>query len=292
MLLAQKPAAREILVLDQSPSHESQTEEILTHWNHTGAIRLIRLSEASQPGALNVALQTASEEFVLFLDDDIRIDEGFLAAHVNGFVSPDIWAVAGQVLQPGEVEDRDYQYQRRPGPFCDYDFRFRSGNKALIQNGMSGNLCVRRNRALELGGFDENFLPPVAFRFDNDFCKRLCRSGGQIAFEPSARIYHLRAQRGGTRRNSNHLTSASPEHGVGDYYFALRNSQGTARWRYILRRLFREIRTKFHLRHPWWIPVKLTGEVRAIFLAYALNRQGPKFINAPLSKGQTVTVRN
>ena len=284
MVLAQRPAAQEVLVVDQSPVHDQGTVEMLTRWDRDGLIRWIKLTRASQPGALNVALQAATQEFVLFLDDDIRIEAGFLAAHMAGFRSADIWAVAGQVLQPGEAEDPSYQYRRQSHPLSDHDFCFRSGRQALIENGMSGNLCVRRERAIGLGGFDENFLPPVAFRFDTDFCKRLCRAGGQILFEPSARIYHLRAQTGGTRVNSNHLTSASPEHGVGDYYFALRNSKGVERWKYILRRPFREVRTRFHLRHPWWIPVKVLGEVRAILLALRLNRQGPTLIDVEMGR--------
>ena len=128
------------------------------------------------------------------------------------------------------------------------------------------------------GGFDENFLPPVAYRFDNDFCKRLIRAGGKIFFEPKARIYHLRADRGGTRTLENHLKSASPLHGVGDYYFALRQEISFATLFYILKRPFREICSRFHLKSPWWIPVKFIGEVRALLLAVSLYRSGPTYM--------------
>lgn len=282
MLLDQSPAASEILILDQTPVHELATTARLSEWNSGGHIRWIQLTQPSQPGALNEAIRQATSEFVLFLDDDIRVEPGFLAQHVAGFVADDVWAVAGQVLQPGESPDLMYQHQSEVGPFADCGFRFRSAQAVFIQNGMSGNLTVRRGRAIQIGGFDENFLPPVAYRFDNDFCKRLCRAGGRIRFQPEARIFHLRAQRGGTRTNSNHLTSASPEHGVGDYYFAMVNSGGLAQWRYVFRRLLREVRTKFHLRHPWYIPVKLLGELRAIVLAARLSATGPKLISQPL----------
>jgi GT2 family glycosyltransferase len=279
-LLGQTPTALEILILDQTPVHEPETDQQLSAWHDAGLIRWMRLSAPSQPGALNVALREAAGDLVLFLDDDIRVDAGFLTAHLQGFHDQQIWAVAGQVLQPGEIPDVHYRHELGSGPFTDCGFLFRSAVPAIIENGMSGNLSVRRDRALQLGGFDENFLPPVAYRFDNDFCKRLCRAGGKIQFEPQARIYHLRAARGGTRNNSNHLTSSSPEHGVGDYYFAMKQSAGMARWRYVVRRLFREVRTRFHLRHPWWIPVKLLGELRAIRLAHRLIRQGPALIDA------------
>jgi len=278
MLLTQEPSASELLVLDQSQVHDASTNEQLGLWNDAGAIRWVRLEQPSQPAALNVALQMAKHEFVLFLDDDIRVDAGFLKAHVDGFIDESVWAVAGQVLQPGESPDQEYRHMPETGPFSDSQFNFRSATAAFIENGMSGNLTVRKARALEIGGFDENFLPPVAYRFDNDFCKRLCKAGGKIRFQPEARIYHLRAARGGTRSNSNHLTSASPEHGVGAYYFTMKHSVGYTRWRFVSKRFFREIRTRFHATHPWWIPVKMLGEFRAIRLATKLMNQGPALI--------------
>jgi len=278
MFLLQDPPAADILVLDQTVAHEQKTDDRLGEWDRSGRIRWLRLPEPSQPAALNVALRHSTQPFVLFLDDDIRIDQGFVRAHYEAFGAEEIWAVAGQVLQPGEEEDEQYVHSPTSGPFADCEFLFRSNKKVFVENGMSGNLCVRRARALEIGGFDENFTPPVAYRFDNEFCKRLSRAGGKIVFGPKARIHHLRAQRGGTRTNSNHLKSMSPEHGVGDYYFALRCARGLDRWRYVFRRPLREVLTRFHLKHPWWIPVKLIGEMRALLWACRLVRQGPRLM--------------
>lgn len=278
MLLEQTPPAAEILVLDQTRQHQPGTSAQLQSWDTLGKIRWIPLEKPSQPQALNAALLQATQPYVLFLDDDIRIDSGFLQAHCAAFDSDAVWAAAGQVLQPGEVEDGNWLHQPAPGPFCDADFVFRSAHKTRIQNGMSGNLSVRRERALQIGGFDENFVPPVAYRFDNEFCKRLCRAGGSIVFEPKARIYHLRASKGGTRTNSCHLTSMSPEHGVGDYYFAMLQGPNAESRRYMARRMVREVCTRFHLKHPWWIPVKLIGELRALLWANRLVRQGQKLI--------------
>jgi GT2 family glycosyltransferase len=273
-LLAQVPAAAEILVIDQTPEHTAEVEARLMALAAEGRIRLVRKTIASQPAALNTALLEASQPFVLCLDDDIEIDPGFLERHLEGFVDEGVWAVAGQVLQPGEEEDPDWEHRPSDDPFADCEFRFRSGRAAEVSNGMSGNLCVRRDRALQVGGFDENFRPPVSYRFDNEFCIRLVRGGGRICFAPAARIYHLRAPVGGTRSIGNHLTSASPVHGLGDYYFCLRAGRGFGGLSRILRRPFREVRTRFHLRHPWWIPVKLLGELRALVQAVVLHLGG------------------
>lgn len=276
-LLAQQPAAEEILVVDQTPQHDEATEARLENWKQQGRIRWERLRQPSQPGALNHALRLATQPFVLMLDDDIRIEAGFLAAHVAGFLDESVWAVVGQVLQPGETPRPLVNHRQPADAYADIEFPFCSDTAGWVRNGMSGNMTVLREHALAIGGFDENFLPPVSYRFDTEFSKRLCRAGGKIRFQPSARIYHLRAPRGGTRSVGSHLNSASPLHGLGDYYFSLRQGLSLATLGYLLRRPLREVCTRYHLRQPWWIPVKLLGELRAFVGALRLVWRGPKY---------------
>ena len=124
-----------------------------------------------------------------------------------------------------------------------------------------------------MGGFDQNFQG-AAYRFETEFARRIAKAGGKIRFLGTAGIDHLRVPSGGTRSRGNHLASASPRHGVGDHYYALLHAKSIeANW-YCLRRMFREVRTKFHATHPWWIPVKLVGELRAYLLARRLIRRG------------------
>ncbi len=156
----------------------------------------------------------------------------------------------------------------------DLDFAFNGTESAWIGNVMAGNLSVRRERFLAVGGFDANFIPPVSYRFETEFARRLIAAGGRIRFEPSALVRHLRAGTGGTRSLGSHLTSASPLHGVGDYYYALCCGKGLDRVGYMLRRPFREVLTRFHLRHPWWVPVKFVGELRALRMAVRLYSTG------------------
>ena len=278
--LAQVPAATEILVIDQTPLHEPATESRLTEWNRSGSIRWIRLSTPSQPMAMNRGLLEARCPIVLFVDDDIRIDTDFVAGHFQYAGDSGVGAVIGQILQPGEKPLEGYEHVPQDGPFADFDFPFRSATPAWIRNGMSGNMSVKRGYALAIGGFDENFLAPVSYRFDSDFCARLVGFGKRIRFDPRPKIDHLRAERGGTRTLGSHLTSPSPMHGIGDYYYALRRGASLATLGYLCRRPFREVLTRFHFRHPWWIPVKVFGELRALCLAVGLYWRGPKTLNS------------
>jgi GT2 family glycosyltransferase len=282
-LRAQTAPPAEILIVDQTEDHPAHALQGLSEADRLGHIRWIRMSPPSQPAALNRGVLEARNELLLFLDDDIRIDPDFVAAHLKAHQQEGVDAVVGQVLQPGEVPLKGPIARQLDGPFADLEFPFRSAEPTFILNGMSGNLSVSRDLALRLGGFDERFTAPVSYRFDSDFCKRIVAAGGKVAFEPTARIDHLRAPRGGTRSRGSHMTSASPIHGVGDYYFALKQGLSWTTLRYILRRPVREVATKFHLTHPWWIPVKLFGELRAVVQAVWQAGQGPKYLSAESS---------
>lgn len=283
-LLAQAdstPGYLELILIDQTASHEPHTEARLLAWDIEGAIRWIRASEPNLTRAMNLGLCEARGEIVLYFDDDIIPGENLLVQHLAAHCArSDAWAVVGQVLQPGE-QPQDLPYTPSGRPLRRYlDFPFRSTKGAYVENVMAGNLSLLKEKALALGGFDENFPPPVASRFETEFAKRLVAAGGKIWFEPLASIRHLQVPSGGTRSRGSHLTSSLPIFGVGDYYFALCQGRGWEKWRYILRKPFREVRTRFHLRHPWWIPVKLLGEVRAFLLAWRRHATGPQLLPA------------
>jgi GT2 family glycosyltransferase len=273
-VLEQDP--EELLVVDQTREHDHEVAAALRKLDAADRIRWLRLPQPSITRAMNTALQRARRPVVLFLDDDVVPAPGLIQAHSSGYSNDEVWAVAGQVLQPGQEPEG---VSSTAGDLrASLAFPFHSTRAAFIQSGMAGNLSMRRDRALQVGGFDENFVG-VAYRFETDLCHRLSRAGGRILFEPSASIRHLRYPRGGTRSHGNHLTSPSPAHGVGDYYFALR--QGPSIWalRYVLRRFLSAVCTRFHLRHPWWVPVKWFGEASALVLAVGLVLRGPRYLD-------------
>jgi GT2 family glycosyltransferase len=234
---------------------------------------------------MNRGLLEAAGEIVLFLDDDIIPSPGLVEAHVANYVDATVWAVVGQILQPGQAPDQQAP-PTFPGPglWSDLDFPFNGTQRRQIYNCMAGNLSVRRDKAIVVGGMDMNFKG-VAYRFETEFARRLTDAGGVVMFDPAPRLQHLQAPSGGTRTHGNHLTSASPAHGVGEYYFAFKSASGPQGWRFMLQRMYRSVGTRFHLRHPWWIPVKLLGEFRALCWAWRLQRRGPRYISTEAGSG-------
>lgn len=272
-LLALTPAPGEILLVDQTLEHPAAVTERLRAWEAAGAIRVIRLEEPCIPVAMNTALEQASGEHVLFLDDDIIPGASLLSAHETALRETGVWAVVGQVLQPGEEPEHFDEASLHAGLLPDLEFRFNHDGARDVQNVMAGNLSVDRRRALSIGGFDENFIA-VAYRFETDFARRIVAAGGRIRYEPAGSIRHLKVPAGGVRAWGDHLSSPSPMHSVGDYYFARLHVPRF--WHYAGRRLVRNIATRYHLRHPWTIPAKLIGELRGLILARTLVRRGKR----------------
>lgn len=261
----------EILVVDQTREQPPDVDAKLRAWEAAGQIRVVRLTEPSIPRAMNIALREAKHDRVLFLDDDSAPAPGCLAAHERALSEPGVWAVVGQVLQPGEEPEHFDEATLRGGAIRDIEFRFNHDTACDVQNVIACNLSVLRDRALSIGGFDENYIA-VAYRFETDFALRVAGAGGRVRFEPAAQVRHLKIPTGGVRAYGDHRTSPLPAHSVGDYYFGMRHAPRFAT--YALRRLRRNVVTRFHLTHPWTIPAKLIGETRGLLLARRLHRKG------------------
>lgn len=275
-MLALSPAPDEVFLIDQTPEHEVATITRLSQLTEQRKIRILQ-QLPSIPKAMNRALRDATGDVVLFVDDDIIPAADLIARHLSAHQRSNVVAVVGQVLQPGEVPVDVAHSQCQNGLKADLQFCFLSTQPATVRNVMAGNLSVNRKAALAAGGFDENFVG-VAYRFETEFARRLSRTQGAIHYEPAASIHHLAATRGGTRSFGKHLTSGRPEHSVGDYYFAMLEGSLFEATCYCLTRFLRSVRTKFHLTHPWWIPVKLLGEFRGFLWAVQLRMRGQRLI--------------
>ncbi len=277
LLSQQKESYSSLLIIDQTDySDDSELSEQLNELHQQGIINWLRIDEPSIPNAMNQGLLASSAEYVLFLDDDIEPAEDLLAQHKSAIQQliedgkPCI-ACVGQILQPNEVPTPSNNDAYGKGFDEDLVFPFNSTKRRKIKNCMAGNLLVNREKAIDCGGFDTHFYG-VAYRFETEFCRRFIgHTNGEFYFVPEASLKHLKLARGGTRSKvSNFLTSAQPDHSVGEYYFIFRHSPGLKKWYFSLRRLFGSLKAKFYLKQPWWLPVRLVGEVRGLIKGFQL----------------------
>jgi GT2 family glycosyltransferase len=264
-LLKLEPRCFEILVLDQTPNHEAETIVALSSLHAEESIQWIKLTEPSIPKAMNKALLEASCSIVLFLDDDIVPSKDLFSTHIAAHKTCGL--VAGQVLQPGQRE-----IELQPGEH----FQFNAASPRLIREFMGGNFSVDVEKATQIGGFDENFIG-AAYRFEAEFAHRFTSRFGDIRFEPKAGVHHLAFKSGGTRGHGHHLTTSRPTHSFGEYYYLMRVRPRYWRWKFILRPL-RSIKTKHHLKKPWFIVPTLVAEVHGMCLAIVAASKGPKYV--------------
>ena len=259
---------REIIIVDQTAHHLPDTAEQLAALHSAGSIRWLTLDRPSITHAMNVGLQAALGDVVLFLDDDVVPHQNLLRAHASAQAEGHT-IVAGRVEQPWE-HDLGPSDPRRSG--------FSGQERRWVSEVMGGNLSIARPLAIRLGGFDENFVQ-VAYRFEAEFADRVLAAGERMMFEPAASLRHLKVPAGGTRSFGDHLETARPAHTVGAYYYLMRAKLVQGRMLKILGRPLRSILTRHHLTRPWWIPITLMSELLGLAWAVSLYVRGPVLLN-------------
>lgn len=263
-VLSLRPAPEEVLIVDQTPRHDAATEAALASWAKQGAIRWIRLPRPSIPAAMNQGLREATQDLILFLDDDIEPDQALAGAHLAAHSRGNDVVIAGRVIQPWQADGSTAMTG------------FASEDAGEVEGFMGGNFSIRRGPARRIGGFDERFVR-VAYRFEAEFAARFRRAGGGIHFEPTAVVKHLRVSHGGTRAFGDHLRTMSPSHAVGEYYYLLRARPPG--WRAALRRRpWLSVATRHHLRRPWWIGPTLIAEALGLCWGLWLWMCGPRLM--------------
>ncbi len=206
----------EILIIDQT--NKDQAENVVFP-----KTRYFWKDFKSASKARNVALMEASSPIILYLDDDVIIkDKNFLDNHLKHFEDPKTSGVSGAILNLDEKWSTKLP-QKASKKYLGWIYFPRNYNKKnKICDGGAGNLAVRKDWAIEVGGMDENY-DKGAYREESDFCLRYTGKYGLLAYDPSAYLVHIGNPTGGTRswKNSSGVIHA-PQHMFGAWYFMFR----------------------------------------------------------------------
>ena len=196
----------EVLVVDQTQTHEPETKAFLADMAASGKIKLFSLDWASLPGARNYAVRRSSGEIILFIDDDIQLTPGFLAAHGKNYVeNPKIGAVAGRVFDRMKLGDSrgELEIEYLPPEAMDPGIAWyhidlvHTTKPQQVLTARGCNMSFRREVFTKYGiQFDERFRGS-AVREESDFCLRFRQSGYEIWYDPEAYLVHLGEDTGG-----------------------------------------------------------------------------------------------
>ncbi|NJR50948.1 MAG: glycosyltransferase family 2 protein [Leptolyngbyaceae cyanobacterium CSU_1_3] len=195
----------EVIVVDQTQSHQPKIQACLDGLAQEGKIRLFKVNWASLPGARNYAVKQAKGDVLLFLDDDVLLEPTFLAAHAKNYDRPEVGGVAGRVFdrmkladfQPGlEIEDLPPEAMN-PGIAWYHINLVHTVKPQRVLSARGCNMSFRRE-IFESHGilFDERFQGS-AVREESDFCLRIRKTGLMIWYDPDAHLIHLGEETGG-----------------------------------------------------------------------------------------------
>jgi len=204
-LLAQTYSAYEVIVVDQTQNHELETQRFLTQLVSAHKIRLHTVPWANLPAARNYAIERANGSILLFLDDDVELPPGFLAAHAAGFQNrPKVGAIAGRVFDRMKLsESSSPPIEKLPPEAMDPGIAWyhidlvHTTQPQQVLTARGCNMSFRRSVFEEHKlRFDERF-EGSAVREESDFCLRFRKTGLIIWYEPAAHLVHLGEETGG-----------------------------------------------------------------------------------------------
>jgi GT2 family glycosyltransferase/glycosyltransferase involved in cell wall biosynthesis/SAM-dependent methyltransferase len=154
----------EIVVVDNGST--DGTEEYLHH--RFPEVRVVRNEQNEYfAGGNNLGVQAAKNDVVVLLNNDMIVHKDFLGPLLDGFRSPDVFAIASQVFLADPQKPREETGKTR-ATFngCDLDWRHDPISPSDEQQdyvpvlwGHGGAVAVDRQKFLWLGGFDRLYDP-------------------------------------------------------------------------------------------------------------------------------------
>lgn len=139
--------------------------------------------------SLNPVVVGRTEDVVIILNNDMRVDAGFIAPLLAHFSDPAVFGASARVLDWDGTKDTTGQ-RRMVVKHCWYYQWWDMTATAPVHTLDAGGGCaaVRRTQFAALGGFDPLFRP--AYFEDIDLSYRAWMRGWRTVFEPRSIIYH------------------------------------------------------------------------------------------------------
>ena len=275
----------EILVIDQTDDHNRQDIS-----NLDSRIRYFTSKVKSASAARNFGIQESKGVILLFLDDDVIIDDPkFLDHHLSAYADKDIPGVAGSILelrvnQQVTFERGKLSKSKENGWLF---FPQNYGKEAYVKSGRSCNLSVKREFAISVGGMDERFTKG-AHREEADFCYRVANKYGMFYFSPKARLTHIGNATGGIRSWTSSRVMKAQHHFDGAMYFIFKNIP----FKFYPVHLFATLFFFFYRKELILRPVQFLRSIfrflKGCINARRMIKQGPKYLTVEVNQMENI----
>ncbi|HNX29964.1 MAG TPA: glycosyltransferase family 2 protein [Holophaga sp.] len=259
------PLPDEILVVDQTKQHNSETIEYLAKAEKIEYFRWIKHGPPNLNSARNRAIIETKCDILVFIDDDVIFNPSFLEKHSRNFYDQRVIAVCGRVIQARGNLPQDRQQPWLNNYTCNKYNGWGEERVEGIAGLWGGNHSIRVNVIREIGGFDDNFF---GYLYDeSDLALRLWKKQKLIIYDPEAQLLHLGVSTGGCRTSGN----AHPEYWMSfsTIYFHMKHF--FPKW-YFWKQIFgvqfrRRALRKEIVFSPWKIPWAVLSYVYSLILA-------------------------
>lgn len=204
ILACRYPADRRETIVVDTP--EEGEEALRFAEDELGADDRVRVVVEPEPGisrARNRGLWEASGELVVFADDDVDVDESWLATLIAGFELGDrVDAVSGPTLPAAIETPTERWFEGFGGLQRGFETRVYGlddppGDQPLFPFvpgalGSGRSMAFRRDPFRRLGGFDVTLGPPTPTLAGEDIeaLLRMVLAGRQVVHEPAALVWH------------------------------------------------------------------------------------------------------
>ena len=285
-LLKQDPAAKEIIVIDQSRNHDEETRAFLDACKSNQYFRYIYQSEPNAQRARNRGIAESTGEVLLFVDDDVEMDGSLIGAHWQNYSDPEMGAVCGFYLEPGEspMDELPASCLKPLTGWIQTPHGYTKRFDSYLLSTCNGS--VKREIAVKLGGFDENFTHTLLD--DTDFSCRLKQLGVKSVHDPEARLMHLKEPSGGKRPGQKNQYAIADSNLWYTWFYFFGSNFGWKSWREILIRLRGTVFRRVNIIRPWYLAQALIFCGQGAIRARRVMRGGRKLgLNRILSSGQT-----
>ncbi len=144
----------------------------------------------------NLGVLCAKNDVVVLLNNDVIVEEDFLRPLLEGFQSPDIFAVTSQIFNYYQSKVREETGKTfgslvfgcvHVGHAAPNEFDIKKRYVPVFYAG-GGSTAYNREKFLELHGFSELYNP--AYVEDADISYRAWKSGYRVLFCPASRVVH------------------------------------------------------------------------------------------------------
>lgn len=184
-LVGQEGAEFEVVIVEDGSIQPC--DKVVDRYGAQLSIRYLPTPNGGPSKARNIGAKQALGEWLVFLDSDVVLPPGYVAALADGISSSDTVLAGG----PDRAAESFTPLQKginyaMTSPLTTGGIR--GGKEVRNYCPRTFNMAVRRDWYDAVGGFDEG----MRFGEDIDFSLRIYESGGKVALLPKAWVYHKR----------------------------------------------------------------------------------------------------